>query len=496
MRVFSSVLSGTARADDTSATVASCSSTESSVPLCVDLDGTLVTSDTLLESLLTLARQDPWALLYLPIWMLGGRASFKQRVAERVTPAAFRLPFRSDLIEHLEQQRRAGRTLILVTAANESTARCVAAYLGLFDRVMASDAQRNLKGAGKAAALVAEFGERGFDYAGDSRADLDVWSSARRALVVGSPAFAERVAALAPVEKVFERSAASLTDWANALRVYQWVKNLLLFVPLIAAHKANDVELVLHGLVAFLAFSLCASSVYLINDLFDLDADRAHPWKSSRAFAAGRLSISSGIAAVPILLVPAFAIAARLPFAFMAILALYFAAALLYSLRLKRSAVLDVLVLAGLYTLRLLAGAAAVSVPASFWLLAFSMFLFLSLALVKRVGELGNLPADGSAAGRGYRRDDLPVLLALGTASGYTAVMVFALYINSSTSELLYRHPRALWLLCPLLLFWVSRVWLVTHRGEMHDDPIVFAFRDPVSLWLVVPAAAILWLAI
>ena len=496
MRVFSSVLSGTARADDTSATVASCSSTESSVPLCVDLDGTLVTSDTLLESLLTLARQDPWALLYLPIWMLGGRASFKQRVAEHVTPAAFRLPFRSDLIEHLEQQRRAGRTLILVTAANESTARCVAAYLGLFDRVMASDAQRNLKGAGKAAALVAEFGERGFDYAGDSRADLDVWSSARRALVVGSPAFAERVAALAPVEKVFERSAASLTDWANALRVYQWVKNLLLFVPLIAAHKANDVELVLHGLVAFLAFSLCASSVYLINDLFDLDADRAHPWKSSRAFAAGRLSISRGIAAVPILLVPAFAIAARLPFAFMAILALYFAAALLYSLRLKRSAVLDVLVLAGLYTLRLLAGAAAVSVPASFWLLAFSMFLFLSLALVKRVGELGNLPADGSAAGRGYRRDDLPVLLALGTASGYTAVMVFALYINSSTSELLYRHPRALWLLCPLLLFWVSRVWLVTHRGEMHDDPIVFAFRDPVSLWLVVPAAAILWLAI
>jgi len=488
--------SDTALADHTSTAVTSGSATDRVVPLCVDLDGTLVTSDTVLESMLTLVRQDPWALLYLPIWMLGGRASFKQRVAERVTPAASRLPYRPELIEYLERHKRAGRTLILVTAAHESTARSVAAYLGLFDRVMASDAQRNLKGGRKAAALVAEFGERGFDYAGDSRADLAVWSLARRALVVGSSAFAQRVGTLAQVEKVFERPAVSLTDWANALRVYQWVKNLLLFVPLIAAHKANDIGLVLHGLVAFLAFSLCASSVYVINDLFDLDADRAHPWKSSRPFASGRLSIASGIAAAPILLAIAFAIATRLPLGFMAILALYFAVALLYSLRLKRRAVLDVLVLAGLYTLRLLAGAAAVSVLASFWLLAFSMFLFLSLALVKRVGELGNLPADASAAGRGYRRDDLPVLMALGTASGYTAVMVFALYINSSTSELLYRHPRALWLLCPLLLFWVSRVWLFTHRGEMHDDPIVFAFRDPVSLWLVVPAAAILWLAI
>lgn len=468
------------------------------VPLCVDLDGTLIVSDTLHESLLALLRRDPWAVFLMPFWLLQGRARFKQKLVGRISLSASRLPYRRELVEHLRNEKAAGRMLVLATAANEAIAQAVAKHLGIFDRVLASSASRNLKGGGKAAALVSEFGERGFDYAGDSRADMPVWSASRRALVVGSAPFADRVGQLATVDKVFERPAVKLKDWLKALRLYQWVKNVLLFVPLFAAHKVGEPGLILQALVAFVSFGLCASSVYVINDLFDLESDRAHARKSARPFASGRLSIASGMVAAPILLVAAFALSLALPLAFAGVLSLYFLVTLAYSLRFKRSTVLDVLLLAGLYTVRLIAGSAAVSVLPSFWLLAFSMFLFLSLALVKRVGELRALPEDqeDAPAGRSYRREDLPVLMSLGTASGYTSVMVLALYINSNTSELLYRHPEALWLLCPLLLFWISRVWLVTHRGQMHDDPIVFAFRDSISRWLVLPAAAILWLAL
>jgi 4-hydroxybenzoate polyprenyltransferase len=463
----------------------------------VDLDGSLVTSDTLLESLLALLRKDPWALLLVPIWLAEGKARFKQRVSERVAPAAVALPYLPELVEYLQNEKRAGRTLVLVTAANEKIANSVAEHLGIFDRVIASNATLNLRGDGKAAALVSQFGERGFDYVGDSRTDFPVWSSSRRALVVGSPTFASRVQKLAPVEKLFTTPAPRMRDWAKALRVHQWVKNTLVFVPLLGAHRAGEIDLVVRNLIAFLAFGFCASGAYVINDLVDLTADRAHARKRARLFASGRLSITSGLAVAPILLAVAFLLALTLPPAFAAILALYFAATTAYSLRVKQIAVLDVLLLAGLYTVRLLAGAAAVSVPVSFWLLAFSMFLFLSLALVKRVSELRDAVSGASAPvpGRGYTGEDLPVLMSLGTASGYAAVVVFAFYINSSTGEQLYRHPKALWLLCPLLLFWISRIWLFTHRGKMHDDPIVFAFQDPVSRWLVVPIAAIVWLA-
>ena len=468
------------------------------VPLCVDLDGTLVATDTLFESLLVLLRREPWRLFQLPFWFLQGRSRFKQELSRRAAVTTSRLPYRGKLLEYLRLEKAGGRTLILATAANEQLAKAVADHLGIFDGVIASTRIHNLKGSNKAASLVSEFGERGFDYVGDTEADMVVWSVSRRALVVGPASLADRVAHVVQVEEVFDEPTPGLREWVKALRLSQWVKNILVFTPLLAAHKLGDIGLVLQALVAFLAFSLCASAVYIINDLLDLEADRAHPRKSMRPFASGRLSIASGLIVAPILLVVAFLLSARLPPAFAATLALYFAITLAYSLRLKRTTVLDVLLLAGLYTLRLIAGGAAVSVRLSFWLLAFSMFLFLSLALVKRVAELQSLAPDAgdSPVGRSYRRDDIPVLLALGTASGYTAVLVFALYINSSASELLYRRTEALWLLCPLFLFWITRVWLVTHRGTMHDDPIVFAFRDSISRWLAVAAAAMLWLAI
>lgn len=475
----------------------SSSDVTASVPLCVDLDGTLISSDTLFELLLGMLRREPWLVFVLPLWVLRGRAFFKQRLSERVALDASRLPYRSEVVAHLKQERASGRMVVLVTAAHQRIADAVAKQLDAFDRVLATDGSVNLKGSRKAARLVSEFGERGFDYVGDSSADLAVWAAARHALVVGAPRLERKARAVASVEKVFPITSGSALVWLKALRIYQWVKNILIFVPLVTAHRMSEGMLVMQAVTAFLAFSLCASAVYIINDLFDLDSDRAHARKSKRPFASGQLSIASGLVAAPVLLAIAFALSTLLPPLFSAALLLYFVVTLLYSLRFKRSSILDVLILAGLYTIRLIAGAVAVDVPLSFWLLAFSMFLFLSLALVKRVAELRTLPHEtsGRLAGRGYRREDLPVLMSLGTASGYTCVMVFALYINSGTSENLYHHPKALWLLCPLLLFWISRIWLVTHRGEMHDDPIVFAFRDSISRWLVVPAAIALWLA-
>jgi 4-hydroxybenzoate polyprenyltransferase/phosphoserine phosphatase len=467
------------------------------VPLCVDLDGTLIASDTLFELFLVMLRREPWAILALPFWLLRGRAYFKQRLAEREALDVSRLPYRSEVVAYLKQERAGGRTLVLVTAAHQRIADAVAQHLDAFDRVLATDGSVNLKGSRKAAKLVEEYGERGFDYLGDSSADVPVWAAARHALVVGTPSLEGKAKAVATIEKVFATSAGSVLVWLKALRVYQWVKNILIFVPLVTAHRMSEGALLMQSITAFIAFSLCASAVYVINDLFDLDSDRTHARKSKRPFASGRLSIASGLVAAPLLLVVAFGLSAFLPPLFSAALLLYFVVTLLYSLRFKRSSILDVLILAGLYTIRLIAGAVAVSVPLTFWLLAFSMFLFLSLALVKRVAELRTIPQEttGRLAGRGYRREDLPVLMSLGTASGYTCVMVFALYIDGGTKGL-YSHPKALWLLCPLLLFWISRIWLVTHRGEMHDDPIVFAFRDSISRWLLVPAAIALWLAI
>jgi 4-hydroxybenzoate polyprenyltransferase len=454
------------------------------IPLCVDLDGTLTPVDTLHESLLQLARQSPMALLSLPLWLLGGKARLKREVAIRTTFDTSLLPLNAELHTWLKAEHDAGRRIVLATAADSNIAQRIADQVGVFDEVIASDGIRNLSAETKRSTLVEHFGEKGFDYVGNERADEHVWRSARKALVAGTHGQAARAARIADVERHFVVPAANSKVWLKAMRLHQWVKNLLIFLPILLAHRITAPVVLLQAGVAFLAFGLCASSVYLLNDLFDLPADRLHPRKRNRPFAAGLLSARSGLMVSAALFCVSALLAVSVGPKFAGVLATYYLLTWAYSLRLKRAASVDVMTLAGLYTIRIIAGSAATGIPLSFWLLAFSVFIFLSLGFVKRYTELDDARRAGrsSASGRGYTAEDLPLLMTLGVAAGYCTVVVMALYINSPESQLLYRHNKPLWLICPLLLYWISRVWLLTTRGQMHDDPVVFALRDRLSL--------------
>jgi len=469
-------------------------------PLVVDLDGTLVRTDLLVESVFALLRRNLLFVFLLPLWLIRGKAHFKHEIARRVDFDARLLPYQEQFLGFLRSERAAGRRLALATASNEKFAEAVALHLGLFQDVVASTAVINLSGHRKLERLQGLFGAGGFDYAANAMVDLPLWKAAHSALLVnperGVLAAAKRQGEVA---RVFDdRTGRPLRHYMAAARLHQWLKNLLIFVPLVMAHQVNDPQLVVQAIIAFLAFGLCASSVYLLNDLLDLPDDRRHPTKRRRPFAAGSISIAGGALLMPILLVSAFVLALVLPIEFLGALALYYAVTLAYSLRLKRAALVDVLTLAGLYTVRIIAGAAAVSVVPSFWLLAFSMFFFLSLALVKRFTELRLMEQDDrtTSSGRGYRTSDLEALSQFGSASAYGAILVLALYINSEAVQGLYTHPEVIWLLCPLLLYLVTRIWLLARRDQLDEDPVVFLIRDRRSQWLAAVGAILLWLAV
>lgn len=466
-------------------------------PLCVDLDGTLIRSDILMESVLTLLKQNPFYVLMLPVWLLKGKANFKLQIARRVNLAVDLLPYNRPFLDYLRTERSVGRPLILTTASNVKFAEAVSSHLRIFDQVFASDDKINLSGRNKRDRLLEVFGAGGFDYAGNAKVDVAIWAHARVAILVDAPPAVRRAVEKHRVQHIFESPRPGLKGYLQAMRPHQWAKNLLVFVPLALAHRILEPVLLLQAGLAFLSFGFCASSVYLLNDLLDLDADRRHPTKRHRPFASGSISIVKGSMLVPVLLVPALALALLLPIEFLLALLVYYATTLAYSIRLKRTALADVFVLAGLYSLRLLAGAASVRVALSFWLLAFSMFLFLSLALVKRYTEVLRLTDEGRAevAGRGYRSVDLETLASFGSASGYMAVLVLALYINSEAVVGLYTHSQVIWLLCPLILYIVSRIWLLARRDELHEDPVVFVLRDRRTQWIVCLGALLLWLA-
>jgi 4-hydroxybenzoate polyprenyltransferase len=464
------------------------------------LDGTLIKSDVLLESLLLLIKRNPLTVLLLPWWLLRGRAYVKQQIARRTNLNPTILPYQLDLLQFLTAQYHAGRRLVLATAADMKIARGIADHLGIFSDVVASDGTRNLSGAKKLEALRARFDE-GFDYVGNGSVDLPIWQEARSAIAVNcGGALLRKVRRDCRVREVFgdQRSPATrLRALVKAMRVHQWVKNLLIFVPLLTAHELS-LGLWLNAVIAFIAFSLCSSSVYLLNDLLDLEADRQHPTKRNRPFAAGDLPLLTGLIGAPLLLAMALALALLLPPAFMLALVGYFGLTLAYSFYLKQVVLLDALVLALLYTSRIFAGSYAVDVPLSHWLLGFSMFLFLSLALVKRYSELHMLRQQNrdAAKGRGYFAGDLEQLANLGAAAGYISVLVLALYISSAEVAIRYSYPGLLWLVCPPLLYWVSRIWLIAHRGQMHHDPVVFAIKDRASYVVGLLAGIAIWLAL
>jgi len=467
--------------------------------LFVDLDGTLIVGDTLCESLVLLARMRPLLLLCLPWWLRQGRAALKDQVARRVLPAVDTLPYRTEVLEFLREQKAQGRRLVLATATNIRIAQDVAAHLGIFDAVIASDAGANLRGERKLQAIRNQCGSAPFDYAGDSKMDLPLWRAARHAYVVtGRPGILKNARAVCSPKRVFDSPPAGMAFF-KAMRPVQWVKNLLLLAPLFLAHQYGDHHKLLAALLAFMAMSLCASAIYLVNDLCDLTADRAHPRKKFRPLAAGLLSIPTAITMAGGLLALGVAMAMFMVNGrFAGLLLLYLLFTTCYSLYFKQMLLLDVFILAGLYTLRLIAGGIAVGVPLSFWLLAFAMFLFVSLAFVKRYAELSLMKdADIPAArGRCYHTTDSQMLAGLGTASGYLAVMIFALYINSAQVSALYQQPQILWLICPILLYWISRIWFLAHRRAMEDDPVIFAVRDRVSWICILTALLLILLAV
>jgi len=472
---------------------------EAAVPLAVDLDETLIAADSLIEGAVLLLKRQPLRALAMPVWLAAGKQHLKARIAETASLDVALLPFRPEVLDYVRAARAAGRRIVLATAANERVAHQVAAHLGLFDEVLASDDTRNLAGERKRERLVEAFGDRGFDYIGSGPADLPAWRSARRAIVVGGgAALRDRARAAANACEVLEVAEARPADYLSALRLHHWLKNTLLFVPLIASHRIFEPVLIFELVLAAIAFGLCASGVYLLNDLLDLEDDRHHPRKRNRPIPAGRLPARQVLLATPLVLAAGLGLAFALSWPFALVASGYVALNLLYSLRLKSVPILDVLVLAAFYALRIVAGSLVIDVWLSPWLLTFAMFVFLSLALVKRYAELMTMRAvEGAAAkARGYRLEDAELLATFGASAGYVAVLVLALYVDSSMSRSLYSHPAVLWGLCVLVLYWVSYLWLTAHRLRMHDDPLVFAVRDPVSLALFVLMALLYLIAL
>lgn len=467
---------------------------DAAIPLCVDLDGTLVRTDLLHESALGLLRGSPVDFMRLPGKLVGGRSAVKHWIADRVRLEVAHLPYRAEVLALIDEARAAGRPIVLATAAAPQIAQAVADHLGVFDRVVSSDATTNLSARAKAARLVELFGAGGFDYVGDSRADLPVWEQARRVIVVSrSDRLRRRATGQRQGVHVISDLEAKPAAWARALRPHQWLKNLLILVPLFAAQRIGDADALRATILAFVGFCAAASFGYIVNDLLDLAADRQHARKRHRPFASGVLSVTDGIWLGIVLIAVAATTAVFLPPIFAVVMLLYLATTLAYSIRLKQQVVLDVALLAGLYTLRIIAGAAATGIKPSFWLLAYSMFIFLSLAVVKRYTELRAMTgaSDAPLAGRGYAASDLPVLVGIGTGSGLISVLVLALYLDTPTVATLYREPEWLWLVPPVMLYWVTRLWMKTHRGEIHHDPVVFAARDRQSLAIAVLLAVI-----
>ncbi len=467
--------------------------------IAVDLDGTLISSDTLVESFFLFLRKSPFRIFLSLLWLIKGKAYLKNRLAEITIPDQESLPYNKELLLWLSQQREAGAKIILATAANRKIATAIADHLAIFDEVIASQ-DVNLSGSQKQNVLVKKFGEGNFEYVGNSKDDLPVWKSSAVIHLVNPEFGVLKAAKKLGVQGITIHSRQTyFLNVLKALRLHQWVKNALIFVPLLASHLIFEAPLVLQGLLAFLAFGLCASSVYLLNDLVDLPEDRRHSTKCKRPLAAGSLPLHHCLVLIPLLLGCAFSLSLfLLPYQFSVVLFGYYILTLAYSLWLKRMVMLDTVSLSILYTSRVIAGAAAMSLAVTFWILAFCTFIFLSLAFVKRYSELFEARLNGNneiAAGRGYYAADYELLASLGGAAGYISVLVLALYINDPNSAVVYHTPEWLWFSLPLLLFWLSRVWLLAHRGEMHDDPIVFALRDGVSRWVGVIFLAIFVLA-
>lgn len=467
------------------------------LPICVDLDGTLIRSDLLYESLLQLIRQRFFYIFLIPFWLLKGKAYLKAEIARHVVLDMDSVPVNEALVHYLRHQRSLGHRLYLFTAADGSLARKIAERFDFFDAVHASDGTTNLSGVRKLASIRKHVGDE-FIYAGDTDVDLPIWREAKGAIVAGSRELARKAALLTKVEASFPRDRQSARVWARAMRIHQWSKNLLVFVPFFLAGPLADFSELPDVLLGTLLLSILASGTYIVNDLLDIQADRQHRSKRHRPFASGRLPIKSGLAAIPACALAVVLLGTLLPALFLAVAVCYLGVSLAYSFILKRIAILDVIVLGGLFTSRVLAGALLLAQPPSYWLLIFSFSFFFSLALVKRYSELHVVANEtgGEGGARGYQVSDMPMTLVLGISSSIAALVILVLFlVDSHFNRLVYSSPEWLWPVCVAIFYWVMRVWLLTTRGQMHDDPIVFALKDRTSLALGLLVGASLMMA-
>lgn len=456
-----------------------------SVPVYVDLDGTLISSDMLWETLWLLLCREPWLIFVMPLWLRGGRAGFKQEIASRVGFDPALLPYREEVTRYLEVARQRGRRTVLATASHARIAEPIAAHLGLFDRVLATDDDSNLKGERKLEAIREDAGGDEFEYLGNDAADIPIWSHAAAATLVAPSRAAHAARGHFPGRvREIETESHGIRPALKALRAYQWVKNALLWLPIFLAHEMQNASKLTAVSIAFVCFCAIASSTYMLNDLLDIESDRRHPRKRERPFAAGTLAIPHGIALMGALVVFGFGLSlATLPLAATGMLAVYTVLTISYSLHLKEILFIDVLVLAGLFTHRVLSGAVAADVRISPWLLAFSLFFFLSLALLKRYAELLATEDTGaeSNARRAYEVMDIGLVENMGLAAGYMSVLVLCLFVSSDDVSRLYPNPNLLWLVMPLFLYWISRMWFLARHKILLDDPVLFAARDRAS---------------
>lgn len=456
---------------------------DNNIPLVADLDGTIIKTDILYESLMLLIKKNPFYLFLIPFWLIKGKSFIKQMAIERVKVDFKYLPYNDDVLDYIKVEKSKGRKIYLATAANEIPAKEVFDYLNIFDGYFASTKNHNLLAKNKTKKLNDEFGVFGFDYIGDSKRDIHVWQSARYAIMVNPDVNVKNAISKEKILKIFDNKPSKISLIIKQVRVYQWVKNLLIFLPLLMAHRFFEIDLYLQAFYAFLGFSFTASFVYVLNDLLDLESDRKHPRKKNRPVASGNLQVREAIIILPFLLIFGFAISSVLSINFVLLLLSYLILTSAYSFILKKHHILDILVLSSLYTVRLIGGAIAVDVRISPWLLAFSFFIFLSLAIVKRYTEIRVMIQENKekAAGRGYLTSDESLLSSFGIGSGLIAVLVFFLYAQSPEIQVLYTNHELFYGITPFLLYWIMRIWFKAHRGELNDDPVVYTVKDSSS---------------
>ena len=466
--------------------------------LAIGLDGTLTLVDTFYESVFKLLFVKPFLVFFFPFWLLAGKAAFKAKISSIIPFNPESIPYNTDLIEWIKHEKAQNREIALCTSSDISIAKAVSTHLGIFDHVIGSDGKVNNSGLDKRAILDGRFGVTGYDYAGNSINDVDVWAGSNKAILVAvSEQVESKALKICHVVKRFPRLPISISSWRKFFRIEQWIKNLLLFVPIFAAHKLLSMDALLPLFPAFLSFSLCASAGYILNDLSDLESDRQHPHKCNRPLAAGVISVKYALFLVTLCIVSSFWIGSVVGLMFVWCLFAYFGTTVLYSFVIKRFAIVDCIFLAGLYVLRIIGGGIAANIMPSFWLLAFSSFLFLSLAFQKRYAEINVhiLNNNVHISGRGYRISDGPLLQIMGIAAGYASVLLLSLYLNSEKVKSLYTQPDLIWIALPLLLLWISRLWLKAHRGEIYEDPVVFALQDRGSLLLILFSVSVFLIA-